>query len=32
VDVAGTRLRQTLTPAEQSALVDQYATQMRNIQ
>ena len=32
VDVAGTRLRQTLTPAEQSALVDQYATQMRNVQ
>ncbi|AMY13029.1 F-type ATPase subunit b [Luteitalea pratensis] len=32
VDVADARLRSTLTPAEQSALVDQYASQMRNVQ
>ncbi|HTV02744.1 MAG TPA: ATP synthase F0 subunit B [Luteitalea sp.] len=32
VDVAESRLRATLTPAEQAALVDQYATQMRNVQ
>jgi len=32
VDVADARLRSTLTPAEQSALVDQYGTQMRNVQ
>ena len=32
VDVAQARLRETLTAAEQSALVDQYAAQMRNVQ
>ena len=32
VEVADARLRSTLTPAEQSALVDQYASQMRNVQ
>ena len=32
VDVAEARLRTTLTPAEQSALVDRYASQMRNVQ
>lgn len=32
VDVAEARLRETLTPAEQAALVDQYAAQMRNVQ
>jgi F-type H+-transporting ATPase subunit b len=32
VDVAAQRLRGTLTPAEQSALVDRYANQMRNLQ
>ncbi len=32
VDVAEARLRATLTPAEQAALVDQYASQMRTIQ
>jgi F0F1-type ATP synthase membrane subunit b/b' len=32
VDVAETRLKATLTPAEQSALVDTYASQMRNVQ
>ena len=32
VDVADARLRSTLTPAEQSALEDQYASQMRNVQ
>lgn len=32
VDVAEARLRATLTPVEQAALVDQYASQMRTIQ
>jgi F-type H+-transporting ATPase subunit b len=32
VDVAEARLRATLTAAEQSALVDRYASQMRNVQ
>jgi F-type H+-transporting ATPase subunit b len=32
IDVAESRLRATLTPAEQVALVDDYATQMRNVQ
>ena len=32
VDVADARLRSTLTPAEQSALLDQYGRQMRNVQ
>ena len=32
VDVAEARLRGTLSPAEQAALVDQYASQMRNVQ
>jgi F-type H+-transporting ATPase subunit b len=32
IDVAESRLRETLTPAEQSALVDSYAAQMRNVQ
>lgn len=32
VDVADARLRSTLTPAEQSALLDQYGSQMRNVQ
>jgi len=32
VDVAESRLRATLTPAEQAALVDEYAAQMRNVQ
>lgn len=32
VDVAEACLRETLTPAEQAALVDQYAAQMRNVQ
>jgi F-type H+-transporting ATPase subunit b len=32
VDVAEARLRSTLTPAEQSTLVDQYVGQIRNVQ
>lgn len=32
VDVAEARLKQTLTPGEQAALVDGYAAQMRNVQ
>lgn len=32
VDVADARLRETLTAAEQAALVDRYAMQMRNVQ
>lgn len=32
VDVAADRLRATLTPAEQAALVDDYAVRMRNVQ
>lgn len=32
VDVAEARLRESLTAAEQAALVDQYAAQMRNVQ
>jgi F-type H+-transporting ATPase subunit b len=32
VEVAEARLKATLTPTEQSALVDQYASQMRNVQ
>lgn len=32
VDVAADRLRATLTPAEQAALVDDYAARMRNVQ
>lgn len=32
VEVAEDRLRGTLTPSEQTALVDAYATQMRNVQ
>lgn len=32
VEVAEARLKETLTPAEQAALVDGYAAQMRNVQ